>query len=49
MDKSDVKSVANQILDEVQEKARSKLSQNGAQQPTSTTCDSCFIHIFKPR
>ena len=39
MDASDLKNVAHQIVDEVQEKARSKLSQNGLeeQQPTSTT------------
>jgi len=49
MDTSDVKSVANKIVDEVQEKARSKLSQNGAQQqPTSTTCDSCLFSFINP-
>lgn len=48
MDTSDVKSVANKLVDEVQEKARSKLSQNGAQQPTSTTCDSCLFTFLSP-
>ncbi|KAK6640653.1 hypothetical protein RUM44_012350 [Polyplax serrata] len=45
MDTNDLKNVASQIVDEVQEKARTRLSQNGSQEPDSTTCCNAFALI----